>query len=287
MTAKTERMIAQGRRSRWSWVMHFASARAVLGALLLSAAMSVVMVSVESLPRSDRRLWPSVVAAVLMAITYRFYARRIERRPGNEFALTRGPLELTGGLVGGAGLVGAVFAILTALHAFEFQGRHAFSTAALDAASEMILVAFFEEILVRGIVLQALERPLGSLGAVLASSLLFGILHLPNDGATLLSTLNVTVAGVMFGTAFIATRRLWLCIGLHLGWNFTANYVFSAVVSGHEGRTGLISGNLIGPHWMTGGAFGIEGSVVTLIALVTGTSLLLASANIASHESRL
>jgi membrane protease YdiL (CAAX protease family) len=203
-------------RSRWSWFMHFASARAVLGALLLSAAMSVVMVSVESLPRSARRLWPSVVASVLMAITYQFYARRIERRPGNEFALQRAPLEFTGGLAGGAGLVGAVFAVLAALHAFGVQGRHALGGAAVDAASEMILVAFFEEILVRGIVLQALERRLGSPGAVLASSLLFGVLHIPNAGATMLSTLNVTVAGVMFGAAFIATRRLWLCIGLHL-----------------------------------------------------------------------
>jgi CAAX protease family protein len=272
--------IAQGRHSRWSWLMHFAPARAILGALLLSAALSAVMVSVESLSRSDRRLWPSVVAAVLMAVTYRLYARRIERRPGNEFALNRAPLELTGGLLGGAGLVAAVFATLAGLHVFGFQGRHAVGAAALDAASEMILVAFFEEILVRGIVLQALERRLGSLGAVLASSLLFGILHLPNDGATMLSTVNVTVAGVMFGIAFVATRRLWLCIGLHLGWNFTANYVFSAVVSGHESHAGLIFGDLSGPSWITGGAFGVEGSAVTLLALVAGTSLLLASAYI-------
>jgi len=116
----------------------------------------------------------------------------------------------------------------------------------------------------------------GSVGALLGSSLLFGLLHLPNEGATLLSTLNVTVAGVMFGTALITTRRLWLGIGLHLGWNFTASYVFSAVVSGHEGRAGLIFGNLSGPDWITGGAFGMEGSVVALVALVSGTSLILA-----------
>jgi membrane protease YdiL (CAAX protease family) len=278
-------------RSRWSWFMDFAPARAAVGALLLSAAMSAVMVSVESLPRSDRRLWPSVVAAVLMALTYRFYARRIEHRPGKEFALKRAPVELTGGLAGGAGLVGAAFAVLTALHAFGIQGRHALGGAAVDAASEMILVAFFEVILVRGIVLQGFERPLGSIGAVLASSLLFGMLHLPNHGAALLSTVNVTVAGVMFGAAFVATRRLWLCIGLHLGWNFTANYVFSAVVSGHEGRAGLIFGTLSGPDWITGGAFGIEGSVVTLVALLASTSLLLAwrrhRSNTLTHESGL
>jgi membrane protease YdiL (CAAX protease family) len=182
------------------------------------------------------------------------------------------------GLISGAGLVGAVFATLAALQVFDLQGRHPLSLTALDTLSEMVLVAFFEEILVRGIVLKALEGPWGSLRAVLVSSLLFGVAHIPNAGATVLSTLNVIVAGVMFGTAYVATRRLWLSIALHLGWNFTASYVFSATVSGHEGQPGLFVGHLNGPPWITGGAFGIEGSVVTLMALAVGTALLLAFA---------
>lgn len=258
--------------------MGFTVARAVLGALLLVVAMSVVMVSVESLPKSARLLWPSLLAAVFMVMAYEFYARRIEHRPGDEFSLKRAPLEFGIGLISGAGLVGAVFAALAVLQVFDLQGRHPLSVTALNALSEMVLVAFFEEILVRGIVLKALERPLGSLGAVLLSSLLFGLAHLPNDGATLLSTLNATLAGIMFGTAFIATRRLWLCIALHLGWNFTASYLFSATVSGHEEQAGLFFGRLHGSNWLTGGAFGIEGSVVTAIALAVGTSLLLAFA---------
>jgi membrane protease YdiL (CAAX protease family) len=269
--------------ARWSRIMSFPVARAILGGLLLVTAMSVVMVSVESLPRADRVLWPSLLAAVLMVKSYEFYARRIEHRPGNEFALTHAVWEFGTGVIGGIGLVGAVFATLAGLQVFELLGRHPFSVTALNSLSELVLVAFFEEILVRGIVLKALERPLGNLGAVLLSSLLFGIAHAPNDGATLLSTVNVTVAGVMFGGAFIATRRLWLCIGLHLGWNFTASYLFSATVSGHQGQAGLFFGRLHGPDWITGGAFGIEGSVVTLIALAAGTSVLLALASSRGH----
>lgn len=265
--------------SLWTRIMEFTIARAVVGALLLVVAMSVVMVSVESLPRSARLLWPSLVAAGFMVMAYEFYARRIEHRPGGEFALKGAPLKFGIGLIGGAGLVGAVFATLAVLHVFDLQGRHPVSVTALNALSDMVLVAFFEEILVRGIVLKALERPTGSLRAVLLSSLLFGLAHLPNDGATLLSTLNATVAGVMFGTAFVATQSLWLCIALHLGWNFTAGYVFSATVSGHEEQAGLFFGRLHGANWLTGGAFGIEGSVVTLMALALGTSVLLAFAH--------
>lgn len=262
------------RDSFWSRILGFALARVILGALLLVISMSVVMVSVESLPKSVQLLWPSVLAAILMAVVYRFYARHIEHRPGNEFGLKGASLELGIGLLSGAALVLAEFAILAALQVFDLQGRHPFGLPVLNSLSEMILVAFFEEILVRGIVLKALERPLGSIGAVLTSALLFGLAHIPNEGATLLSTLNVTMAGVMFGTAFVATQRLWLCIALHLGWNFTAGYLFSATVSGHETHTGLLFGRLEGPDWMTGGAFGIEGSVVTLFMLSVVSSLL-------------
>lgn len=249
--------------------------RAVLGALLLITAMSVVMVSAEWLPRTYRVLWPSLVAAVAMAAAYTFYARRIEHRAGHEFALAHAPAEVGLGLVGGAALVGSVFAALAALQVFHLQGRHSLSWTALSLVSEMVLAACFEEILVRGIVLRVLERPLGRAGAVVASALLFGIAHIPNPGATALSTLNVTMAGIMFGTAFIATQRLWLSIALHFGWNVTAGYVFSATVSGQGGDAGLWFGDLHGPVWLTGGAFGMEGSVVTLVALAAGTGLLL------------
>jgi membrane protease YdiL (CAAX protease family) len=263
-------------RTLWSRLTRFALVRAALGALLLIVAMSVVMVSVESLPPSARLLWPSVLSAVLMATAYTFYVRRIEHQPSSAFAVAHAPLECGIGVVAGAALVAAVFAALAALQVFHLQGRHPIGVTAAQALSEMVLVAFFEEILVRGIVLKALERPLGSVGAVLVSSLLFGLAHVPNAGATLLSTLNVTLAGVMFGMAFIATGRLWLPIALHLGWNFTAGYVFSAAVSGHDVQTGFLFGQLTGPDWMTGGAFGIEGSVVTSLALALGTALLAA-----------
>ncbi len=261
-------------RSMWSRISRFALVRAMLGALLIVTAMSVVMVAVESLPRANRVLWPSLLAAVMMVAAYRFYARRIEHRPGQEFLLTRAPQELGLGALGGAALVGGVFTTLILLGVFHFQGRHPLNVAALDVLSEMVLVAFFEEILVRGIVLPTLERPLGSVWAVVLSSLLFGAAHLPNAGATALSTLNATFAGLVFGTAFLATRRLWFGIALHLGWNFTAGYIFSATVSGHDRTEGLFFGELRGPEWLTGGGFGVEGSAVTLLMLALATTLL-------------
>lgn len=265
--------------SPWSGAMKYTPVRAVLGAVLIIVAMSVVMAPVEALPKSARVLWPSLLAAALMVMAYQFYERRIEHRAGNEFGFKGAPLEFGIGLIGGATLVASVFAVLAALKVFDFQHRNPVSVLALTTLSEMVLVAFFEEIVVRGILLKSLQQSLGNLGAVVASALLFGVAHLPNDGATWLSTLNVALAGIMFGSAFIATERLWLCIALHIGWNFTASYVFSATVSGHESQGGLFVGRLSGSDLMTGGDFGIEGSVVALITLFTGIALILVFAH--------
>lgn len=260
--------------SLWSRMKRFAVVRAILGVLLLITSMSVVMIAVESLPKSNRILWPSLLAAALMVFAYRWYARQIEHRPGQEFRLANAPKELGLGAVGGAALVAAVFAVLTIFGVFHFEGRHSLDVAALDVLSEMVLVSFFEEILVRGIILPALERPLGSVWAVVLSSMLFGAAHLPNAGATALSTLNATLAGCVFGAAYLATRRLWLGIAMHLGWNFTVGYIFSATVSGHDRTAGLFFGELQGANWLTGGAFGVEGSAVTLVMLALAATML-------------
>lgn len=131
----------------------------------------------------------------------------------------------------------------------------------------MAMVGTFEEILMRGIVFRIVEKSLGSVLALVVSAVLFGIGHLFNEGATILAISNATIAGLLFATAYMSTRRLWLPIGMHVAWNFTVSQLFSASVSGHEAETGLLRGLLVGPEWLTGGAFGIEGSVVTTVVI--------------------
>ena len=81
-------------------------------------------------------------------------------------------------------------------------------------------------------------------------------------------------AGVMLAAAYMVTRRLWFCIGIHIAWNFTQGGIFSAAVSASDTK-GLLQAKLTGPDWLTGGAFGAEGSVVALtICAVTGMLLL-------------
>ena len=84
----------------------------------------------------------------------------------------------------------------------------------------------------------------------------------------------VAGAGLLLSAAYMATQRLWLSIGFHIGWNFTQGGLFSVPVSGHPAK-GMFQGALSGPDWLTGGAFGVEGSILAVIAVLAASAVLL------------
>jgi hypothetical protein len=125
-----------------------------------------------------------------------------------------------------------------------------------------------EEIMFRGVIFRIAESSLGTWFALLISAALFGLVHLGNPRATVLGAVSIIFeAGIMLAGAYLLTRRLWLPIGIHIGWNFTQGGVFSVPVSGFT-STGLFDGTLSGPEWRSGGAFGAEASIVAVVMCV-------------------
>ena len=68
---------------------------------------------------------------------------------------------------------------------------------------------------------------------------------------------------------WLRTGRLWLSIGLHIGWNFFEGAVFGFSVSGLE-IPSLIHQRVSGPLLITGGAFGPEAGFIILPAIIIG-----------------
>lgn len=135
------------------------------------------------------------------------------------------------------------------------------------------LVGFAEELFSRGYQLQNLEEGLNStFWAVVISSGVFGLLHITNPNATLISTLGIVLAGVFLAYPYLRTRQLWMSIGMHWGWNFFLGPVFGFPVSGIE-TFHFIKINVSGPAVFTGGGFGPEAGLVVLPALVVGALL--------------
>lgn len=256
-----------------SGVTRFAVIRLILATLAVLVPVVLVMVLARQIPdKALRAFWPQLLAALVAIGGYLWYVKKIERRPPLELAGPRAWSEFGAGVLIGTALFLATLAILAAFGSYRLTGSGVW-TSMLKPLAEMIMVAVIEELLFRGILLRILERPLGTWGALAITSILFALGHLPNDGITALAVGTTAVAGLMLGAAYLATRRLWLTIGLHFAWNFVSDGVFSLPVSGHAAK-GFLQGQLSGPQWLSGGAYGVEASIVTLV-LTTIVSVLL------------
>ncbi|MFC5499306.1 CPBP family intramembrane glutamic endopeptidase [Caenimonas terrae] len=250
--------------------------RIVLGIVLTFAPVPLTMIVVSQLVAKPYRIvWPQLLAAVLVWFGYRFYVRRVEKRQPTELATQGMARELGTGMLLGAGLVVLTFAVLAALGTYRFGGIDAPSIVLLIPLAEMLLLGMAEEMMFRGVVFGVTERSLGSKAAIAISALVFCLAHLSNEGVSVLAAAAIVAYGVMQAALYLKTRRLWACIGSHIGWNYCLSQVFSSTVSGHATTHGLLRGGLVGDSLLTGGVFGVEGSLVALLLIGAAAAFLL------------
>jgi membrane protease YdiL (CAAX protease family) len=135
--------------------------------------------------------------------------------------------------------------------------------------------AVTQEVTVRGYVLQTIEDKFGWWKALLWSSIFFVALHggALAEGA-ILPIVNLLLAGVLFGLAYLVTRNLWLPIGAHFAWNFLLGPVLGLTVTGQSLDGGWQPLSLSGPALFTGGDFGIEGGLAATLAVFAGCVVL-------------
>ena len=139
------------------------------------------------------------------------------------------------------------------------------------------LVACWEENLFRGFVFQRLVEGLGVWPAQALLALLFGVAHWSNPGmhgaTKAWATLDIALAAVFLGLAYLRTRSLALPVGIHLGWNWMQGHVLGFGVSGTTTAHGWVRPVFHGrPEWVSGGAFGLEASAAC--TLVCGVAIL-------------
>lgn len=174
---------------------------------------------------------PTVVyACASLAAIFAFVlmVRYADRRSLESAGLTlRGAFSETGiGLLIGGGVFSAVMGAMRAVGAYHIGGINPHFHPAVPLLLFLFL-AIFQEVAVRGYFFQTLERRWGTGIALTTSSLFFGLAHLgsPVDGLTTVQWLAGPVfitfeTGLLFTAAYLLTRRLWLPIGIHWGWNF-------------------------------------------------------------------
>jgi membrane protease YdiL (CAAX protease family) len=248
----------------WRRLLAFPISQIVVAILFIAIPFAIVSTPFNLFVTDKplRRVGALLLTAIVLG-AYWAYVRIVERRAVTELSSSHVVSELGGGLLLGALLFSACIGILAAFGVYQITGNNGWMIM-LGSVPGFILTGVLEETLIRGVVFRILEKSLGSWLALAISAVIFGVLHLLNPGATILNAAAISIeGGVLLAAAFMLTRRLWLCIGIHIAWNFTQGGIFSVAVSGGQSK-GLLQSRMVGPDWLTGGSFGAEASVVAL-----------------------
>jgi membrane protease YdiL (CAAX protease family) len=220
-----------------------------------------------------------VVTATLAVLAYGWVVRRTEHRAPVEVGRAGAAGALGRGALLGILMCGAVIASIALGGGYRVDGTGSV-TAAVGMLGLAVVAGTTEELLFRGVLFRIIEERGGTWIALLVTAVLFGGMHLANPNATVWGAAAIAIsAGGMLGAAYVATRTLWLPIGLHLGWNFATAGIFGTEVSGTTSEPGLLDGVTSGPTLLSGGAFGPEASVYTVLAGAVLTAVFLGIAH--------
>lgn len=130
--------------------------------------------------------------------------------------------------------------------------------------------ALAEELMFRGYPFQRLVEGIGPTGAIAVFSVLFGVVHLSNPGASVWGLINTVAIGVLLALSYLRTRALWLPWGIHFAWNAVLGLLLGLPVSGLRLFNVDVRATASGPRWLTGGAYGVEASASGAVAIVIG-----------------
>jgi membrane protease YdiL (CAAX protease family) len=254
----------------------------ILAILILSAFLlgldfliDTIFSSTLSEPLSTYiRYFKFVLTVIATFFAYKLYVFIFEKRPAYELSFSSFVPETFAGIVAGGGMITLSVIILIIPGFYKVDSFNSI-TSLTDGLFLFANGAFFEEVLFRLIIFRLVEEFVGSWISMIISALLFGFAHIFNDNATLWSATAIAIeAGFLLAVAFMLTRRIWFAFGLHFGWNFLQASVFGIATSGNSFE-GLISPGITGPSWLTGGAFGIEASLITIIIGLIAALILL------------
>lgn len=210
---------------------------------------------------------------------YWVYVRTVEKRRVDE--LRPRPLGMAVGGLAGAGAIALPMTVLYAGGAYAMTAWRGPDPGLAGVACVIVIAALMEELVFRGILFRLLETGWGTVPAMWLSSIVFALTHIDNlDGhaspwAVATTLLSCTLLGAIWCLMFVHTRNLWVSTANHAAWNYTI-LLSGLPLSGIEDwrKMAPLASAYNGPDWLTGGAFGPEDSVLTLVLVVVALVVL-------------
>jgi membrane protease YdiL (CAAX protease family) len=271
--------VSEGGRLRAPWrILAFfcASSVAVILADAILGPLIAEFFSLVGVRGVSNEYW--VQALALLAATA-FVLRFVDKRPWGDVWLgsdaARPSLLLVGFAIGAVAIALPVIALIGSHWLRETEGPSgSWLAAALRVSVFLLPAALFEELLTRGYVLSVLRDWWGWPWAIVATSVVFGLLHLLNPGATAESVVLVMLAGVFLASVLVATKSLYAAWMAHFAWNWMMAVVFHTAVSGLPMETPRYRYVDAGPDWATGGDWGPEGGALAGLSMSGSAGLI-------------
>ena len=244
----------------WKWAL------LLVVSFILSALLCGFSETIPDFVNHTVLKWGAVIAtAAGMIAVYALFVRWFEKRPAQDIPLWKSLRDTSKGfLVGILFFVGTVILMLC-LGVYKITGIG--TDKPLEIATyffSFLIVGVGEEIMFRGVVCRWIDEKWGFAAALITSAILFGAAHFSQG--TLWSSVAIAIeAGLLLAAAYKWAGTLWFPIGIHWAWNFFEGNVFGFAVSGQDAGESLIQSSISGPDILTGGIFGAEASIITVV----------------------
>jgi membrane protease YdiL (CAAX protease family) len=224
----------------------------------------------------EGRIWHELASELLglsVVLLATLLMARFERRSFWDFGFggsARGR-NLALGAVTGALSITFVIIIMCLCGGLTLAGHSSFGLGMLGNALLygvfFLAVAFLEDGLCSGYALVNLSKAISFWPAVILLSAFFALNHVPNEHENNLGILSAGVFSIVLGYSFLRFGSLWFAFGFHASWDFGETFIYGVPNSGIIMPGSLLTANLSGPEWLTGGGVGPEASVLVIAVL--------------------
>jgi membrane protease YdiL (CAAX protease family) len=260
-------------RAGWRFPVYF------IAAFVVQKSISTpIKMFIPGVPEADFLSWTHTLIYVVMNMALllgglavlKFFDRRPIALLGLGFS--SGWLrELVIGLVAGVAATGLLVLILITTGSVSLAPSPDLR-ASLGALPFFLvlftLAAAVEEFVFRGYPLQVLAEGSRRWIAGILLCLPFTLAHASNPDVTMIGVTNIFLASVVLVILYFQTRRLWLPITFHLSWNLAQSWLWGFDVSGIKIEDNFFVATSHGSDLITGGGFGLEGSILTTVLFV-------------------
>jgi membrane protease YdiL (CAAX protease family) len=130
------------------------------------------------------------------------------------------------------------------------------------------LAALAEEVAFRGYAFQRFIQAVGPAGATMGFAAIYAIIQALVPGSSHASMAVSIGFTLLLSTAYLRTRALWVSWGINFAWKASRALIFGLAVSGVSNNSPVVQGDPMGPFWLTGGAFGLDGSWIAFLVLL-------------------